>query len=242
MFDIERHRREYHHELITVIPNVFPADLCQKLTERLLGLIERGAIPLVDHEGKGTELELDEGGKYLHHLVDGGGIREHFLELQGAYFAQTQLIAAITSDDVVCSPYPDSDINIKAYPPNGGTVGRHRDTNGITVLMYLTTNTEGPLRLEIDHDDPWAGTAMSLQNSTEHREVFAEAGSMVLMQGRKVVHDSEPMKNEFKAVVIYNYYSRGDTRRPGHFDDFVYRGRNEVATRMRRPLRSPADF
>ena len=138
MFDIERHRHEYHHQFCTVIPDIFPGDLCKCLVDRLTGLIEDDGLHYVDHEGQGTRLELDASGKYRHYLADGSAIRQHFPELKGAYHSLTPLIAAITSDDVVVSPYADSDINIKAYPPNGGTVGkpRHERHHGTALSHY----------------------------------------------------------------------------------------------------------
>lgn len=230
MFDIERHRHEYHHAMYTIIPEIIPGSLCARLASRLAGLIDDQRVHLVDHEGQGTPLELDAGGRYFHYLIDGDGCREDFPELEGAYHTLSQLVAAITSHDVVVSPHPESDINIKAYPSGGGTIGKHLDTNGITVLIYLTTNTEGALRLQIEQDDPWCGTEMELADRVREERVLAVAGSMLLMQGRKIPHDCEPMEGEFKAVAIFNYYARGDTRRPGHFDEFVYHGRNHRPT------------
>ncbi len=226
MFNLEQHRHEYHYDLHTIIPETLPSELCKRLTSRLQELIEGAQIPLVDHQGLGTTLELDGGGRYRHYLVDGPGIRKSFPELEGAYHSLARLVATISSQDVIVSPYGDSDMNIKAYPPNGGTIGAHFDTNGISVLLYLTTNSEGPLRLTIERPDPWKGTEMEQPGRVENRDILAVEGSMVLMQGRRLWHDSMPMTREFKAVAVFNYYWRGDTRRPGHFDDFVYRGQD----------------
>lgn len=187
-------------------------------------MISSGSVPLVDHEGLGSKSELDGGGRYLHHLVDGAAIRVHFPELVMLYHGIRFWIQDLTLLDVVLSPYPDSDINIKAYPPGGGTVGPHFDTNGITVLVYLTSNTEGPLRLWPAVHDPWRATSYEQVPASECIEILPSAGSMLLMQGRKIWHDSKPLDSEFKAVAIFNYYWTGDVRRPGHFDDFVYRG------------------
>jgi hypothetical protein len=44
------------------------------------------------------------------------------------------------------------------------------------------------------------------------------------MQGRKVLHDSEPTRTEQKLTVVYNYYERHDTYRHEDFDNFVYYG------------------
>lgn len=219
MFDVERHRREYHHDLHTVIPEVLPADLCSRLVDRLKGLITDQRIPMVDRERKKRTVDLEFDGRYLHYLADGPRVRRSFPELESVYHLLRIFLVTLTSRDVIVSPHKVSDITINGYPPGGGTLGAHYDTNGITVLIYLTTNTEGPLRLEIEHDDPWRGTSMELSRSAVKKEILPVAGSMVVMQGRRVRHDSAPMREEFKAVAIFNYYWTGDTRRPEGLDD-----------------------
>lgn len=125
----------------------------------------------------------------------------------------------ITHTDAVISPYPLSDVNIKAYPAGGGTLGLHYDTNGITVLLFLTTNKEAPLRMQIERSHP-----SKKESWIEHRHIHACKGSLLVMQGRKVLHDSEPTISEQKFSVVYNYYERHDTYRHEDFDDFVYYG------------------
>lgn len=99
-------------------------------------------------------------------------------------------------------------------------MGLHYDTNGITVLLFLTTNSEAPLRMQVQRShpgkkDPWV----------EHRKIYAKKGALLIMQGRKVLHGSEPTVNEQKLSVVYNYYERHDTYRHEDFDNFVYYGR-----------------
>lgn len=58
----------------------------------------------------------------------------------------------------------------------------------------------------------------------EQHKIYAKKGSLLVMQGRKVLHDSEPTVKEQKLSVVYNYYERDDTYRHEDFDDFVYYG------------------
>lgn len=109
-------------------------------------------------------------------------------------------------------------MNIKVYPPGGGTLGEHYDTNGVTVLLFLTTKREAPLRMQIPRAHPSKGTW------TERRSIHATAGSLLIMKGREVLHDCEPTVNERKMTVVLNYYVRGDTWRHDSFDRFVYDG------------------
>ncbi|NID16174.1 hypothetical protein [Luteibacter yeojuensis] len=217
-FDLARHMREYHYDYVTVIDGVMADELCAVLVERIERLIGEGRVKLVDHQGLGTEAVSDSGGRYLHHIFEGDDIRRHLPELTAVYQAVLPLISSMTSQDVVLSPYPRSDINIKVYPPGGGTLGEHYDTNGVTVLLFLTTNREAPLRMQIPRSHPAKG------QWTERRSIHATAGSLLVMKGREVLHDCEPTVNERKISAVLNYYVRGDTWRHESFDSFVYDG------------------
>jgi len=220
MFEIERHRHEYLYNYVTVVPGVIPLETCNRLNVAIGDHIRDGVPRNVQHEGQGTRGELDYGGAYRHHLFDGSHIRAHFPYLMGVYQVLRPLVSLITCCDVVHSPYPVSDVNIKAYPSAGGTIGWHEDTNGITCLIYLTTNTEGQLLLDVPVSKPWMDEVRF-----ERRTIQPVAGSMLLMQGRKVKHMSTPMASEVKNVVVYNFYQRGDTWRPTNFDELVYEGK-----------------
>lgn len=219
MFSLETHQRNFHHELNTVVPGVLPEGMCETLAERAQSLIDEGRIHLVNHEGTGGVTELDQGGKYYHHMFLGEDVRQYMPEIVAAYHALKGQIAAITCGNVVLSPHADSDINIVVYPADGGTMGMHLDTNGITVLIYLTTNSEGGLLLKLPHEHPGEP-----ETTYTEKRIFAEAGSLLVMQGRKVWHVSEPTTSEVKMVAVLNYYYEGDTWRPEHFDQFVYAG------------------
>lgn len=219
MLDLDRHRREYTYDLVTVLNGILPNVVCNTLVARIDSIISEKRIQLVDHFGKGTIRELDAGGRYLHHIFKGPDIRLHLPELEAAYHTLVPLVSAVTMQDVIVSPYPDSDINIKAYPSGGGTIGRHLDTNGITALLYLTTNSEGALMLDLERNHPSRDVP-----DMETRSIYATGGSLLLMQGRKVWHHCEPLVSERKIVAVFNYYVNGDVWRPGHFDSLVYDG------------------
>lgn len=219
MFDINQHRHNYFYNLETVIDGIIPDALCDTLRERANAIIQANKVDLVRHESLGTDAVSDLGGAYNHHIFKGSDIRQHFPELNAVYHSLVPLISLITHTDTVVSPYPASDINIKAYPPGGGTLGLHYDTNGITVLLFLTTNHEAPLRMQVERSHP-----SKKQPWVEHRKIFAKKGSLLVMQGRKSLHDSEPTVTEQKLSVVHNYYERHDTYRHEDFDNFVYYG------------------
>ncbi|MDF4002667.1 hypothetical protein P3W33_04530 [Luteibacter sp. PPL552] len=217
-FDLSRHVREYHYDFVTVIDEVMSPQQCGVLRSRIERLIAEGHVKLVDHVGLGNTAVSDEGGRYLHHMFEGEDVRRFLPELTAVYHAALPLVSAVTSQDVVVSPYPRSDVNIKVYPPGGGTLGEHYDTNGITVLLFLTTNREAPLRMQVPRSHPSRG------RWTERRDIHATEGSLLVMKGREVLHDCEPTIRERKISVVLNYYVRGDTWRHAAFDDFVYDG------------------
>lgn len=219
MFTLIKHQGGYHHDMHTIIDHILPKELCLELSDRVRKLIKENKVQLVSHSKQGTIDELDGGGDYLHHIFKGKDIREFFPELVGAYHSLVSLLSCVTCSETIISPYLDSDMNIKAYPKGGGTIGWHYDTNAITVLIYLTSNTEAPLKLKISRSHP------SKKDSwTECEMVYASAGSMLLMKGREVWHISEPTDTEEKFVVVFNYYVEGDTWRPKKFDSMVYDG------------------
>lgn len=219
MFDLNKHQHDYFYDMVTVVDNLIPASVCNQLGTRVNKVIDAGQVDHVMHSALGTEAVSDLGGEYNHHIFKGQDVRKHLPELNAIYHAILPLVSAITCSDAVVSPHHASDINIKAYPPGGGTLGLHYDTNGITVLLFLTDNTEAPLRLQIERSHP------SRKDSwIEKRSIYAKKGSLLVMQGRKVLHDCEATRTEQKLTVVFNYYERNDTYRHPDFDNFVYHG------------------
>jgi hypothetical protein len=218
VFNLHKHVSEYHYDYVTVLDGILPDSLCCSLRDRITAAIDRDEITLVDHDGLGTRDVSDSGGRYFHHVFQGQDVREYLPELIASYYSLLPLIGLITSQEVIVSPHDRSDVNVKVYPPGGGTLGEHYDTNGVTVLLFLTTNEEAPLRLKISRShpgkDPWI----------ERRSIYARSGSLLIMQGREVLHDCEPTVTEQKITVVFNYYAKGDVWRPEKFDAFVYEG------------------
>lgn len=215
MFDINAHRYNY----ATVIEGLIPENICDQLTQKVNSVIANGDVPLVDHNGLGNQTVSDLGGRYLHHIFKGDDIRKYLPELNCIYHAILPIVSMVTCADAVVSPYPLSDINIKAYPAGGGALGLHYDTNGITVLLFLTTNEEAPLRVQTPRQHP-----SKKEPWIEHKKIYAKKGALLVMQGRKVLHDSEPTITDQKLSVVYNFYERHDTYRHEDFDNFVYFG------------------
>lgn len=154
MFDLARLRHDYHYKKFCVIEDLLPAHICEEILQKVTRLIaEKKAISL-NFSGLGSDQVLDGGGVYQHKVIDGDVCRIYFPELVAFYHSMTPLVSVITDQDVVVSPYPKSDINIKIYGSNGDTQGWHYDTNAITALLYITTNAEGATACQVKANHP----------------------------------------------------------------------------------------
>jgi hypothetical protein len=142
MFDLRKHQHDYFYDFATVIENLIPERICDQLASRVNSIITAEQVDHVKHQSLGTNAVSDLGGEYNHYIFKGDDIRQHLPELNAVYHALLPLVSVITCADAVVSPYPASDINIKAYPPGGGTLGLHYDTNASQFCCPLRTTTK----------------------------------------------------------------------------------------------------
>ncbi|CAE6866313.1 hypothetical protein R75461_08298 [Paraburkholderia nemoris] len=120
MFDLKKHQYNYSYDLVTVVEDLIPRHICDQLAARVNAVIADSLVDHVKHKALGTDAVSDLGGEYNHHIFKGDDIRQHLPELNAIYHAVLPLISVITCADAVVSPYPVSDINIKAYPRAAG--------------------------------------------------------------------------------------------------------------------------
>jgi hypothetical protein len=219
LIELDRHRAEYHNDLLTIVPDVLNPDAAGSIARRTLDLIERGGAIHRDQIGTGDTAVLDGGGAYRHWVVDGLRVLEHFPDLMAIYEALKSLVSAVTLQDVTTSTekFPRSCVNLKVYRGEGSEQGWHFDTNAITGLLYLTTNTKGGTRCEIPRYHPDEAL-----RTTETRVIQPFAGSLLIMQGRRVWHRADPVDDEVKIVAPLNYYTATDYWRPEGIDNLVY--------------------
>lgn len=209
---LARYQCEYAHKLYTVIEDVMPASWCADVVARCQEQIAAGTVLRVSPE---TRREGDAPfvpGPYEFHMFTGTHVRRDFKEVDALYLGWRWWAAAITLQHVVLSPHKNltsdapSDIfsaNIKVYPANGkGELSGHRDRNSVTCLLYLTDCGGGGLVLKPD-----------LPNAQEDR-ILPRAGRMVLMQGQRCYHYSEPTCDVPKAVAVMNYFAAENVELP----------------------------
>ncbi len=213
--DLAQHRHYYWYDGLTVLPEAFPLDLVEQW--RKWALTEGKELA---HVVNGTADETwdyqEVGHKHQYLLIDGRLIKERLADMHRAYLEFLPVVQEVISPLAVPSPYVPSDMNVLIYEPPGACIGWHRDTNAATVLVYLTTNTEGgtevrPLRRAPDDAAP------------AEQIVWPKAGAVLLMQGRWVVHRGLPVQSEVKVASAWNYYLTDDYKRPHDFDARIYK-------------------
>lgn len=125
-----------------------------------------------------------------------------------ALYEHVQRVAARSAGPVDLSPHPRSRYVVKVYRAPDGGQGWHYDTNSVTALLYLSDNPDGATRLQ----------ALDGQTYT----VFPACGDLLLFQGRKCWHRSDPVRTGAKVVIPFNLYTPGEYTRPDGLDDVIY--------------------
>jgi len=208
--DLSRHQLEYQRDGLTVLEELVPPGLVAEWVGCALELAQRGVVH--DEVLEPDASVGDRGGRYLHTILDGLVTAQELPGLMGWYAANVTLMAAVTGEDAILSPYPRSAVNVKLYPSPGGQQGWHYDSNTLTGLLFLTTEVgEGAFHYR------------NLQG-IEGR-VYPKAGALLIGQGRRVEHAVEPMVSKdgrVRITVPLNYYTVTDTARPEGLDDRIY--------------------
>jgi hypothetical protein len=213
MRELDRRRHEYWYDGLTVLPDAFARE-CANWRGWALSTGKTLAVS-VDGVADDTWAYQEAGHRHCYLMIDGRAIKEQLPGMHRAYLDFLPVLQKVVSPLAVPSPFPPSDANILVYEPPGACIGWHRDTNAVTVLVYLSTNTEGgtevqPLRRAPDDAAPPA------------RVILPREGSVLIMQGRWVLHRGLPVQSQVKVVCAWNYYLTDDFKRPVDFDARIY--------------------
>lgn len=211
--NLEHHRREYFYNGATLIPEAIDAELIRVWRQR--------AFRLASSQGLRRDLQaskkdvLGDGGDYHYRVFDGLLVQKHWPEMLACYRALVGLVSAVTLENVRTSPYERSAVNVLMYQGNNDQQSWHFDTNRISALLYLTTNTQGGTECQLLTDNPH-------QTEKRFRTFLPQEGALLLMQGRKVWHRGCSVQQETKVVCLWNYYAANDTWRPEGIDELLY--------------------
>ncbi len=175
----------------------------------LLGLQVAGLLRHVKRDQRGGgQAEGYETSETDYHALDGRGIARRLGSVLAAYEALLPTVARVAGCPAVLSPYERSAVTALVYTPPGGFQGWHRDTNGITVIVYCTDNTDGETEL--------------VDLKGERHLLKPELGAALFMQGRLLDHCGRPVAEKVKICMPWNYYHQGDTARPAGLDEDIY--------------------
>lgn len=200
----------FKHQGVTLIREAVPRGVAEDWAYRAVDWADMGHR--IERKGDGQHRAGDEGGDYRHYVMDAYQVQALLPDLWQFY--QNELIdiaERVVRRKVILSPYAQSSVNVKVYAPNDEQ-GWHRDTNALTALLYLT-----------DCDEK-TGTLVEPLDGTEPFALLADAGDLLIMQGRKVRHKVQPVPGDYPTRVTcpLNLYYPGDTWRPEGIDEIVY--------------------
>jgi hypothetical protein len=212
--------KQFLREGYTVVPQHTLAHLPPQLWEKVANVVASGKARELERELPYRPEHLDEGGPTHAFLIDtmalgllGDDIKDALFD---AYAWMVGPLRTLTGLDVQLSPFARSKVTIKQYPAVTGQQGWHYDTNGLTVLTYLTDGGGGtefyPLSNVRMLDGKYLGPS-TIQ--------LPRAGDTLIMRGRLVRHRAL-IGDVPKQVICWNYYEGGDCWRPEHMDATVY--------------------
>lgn len=164
----------------------------------------------------------DAAGEYRFTSID-GRLCFSFHALTEYYYSTANFLSLFTGLDVVESWDRQSAITFMNYPATGGQIVPHYDTNGLTLLLYLTNNPdEGATQLY-----PLTSLRPTLLGQPdeiigEPVLIYPKAGMAVLFQGRRCWHSSLPTIKANKISAVFNYYQKDDNWRPADVSKRLY--------------------
>jgi hypothetical protein len=142
-------------------------------------------------------------GESLYDVLPGDQVVAHVPALTVLYEALRPLLEAVSTEEVILSPWVRSSINVKWFQ-DGGSQGEHFDSNPLTALIYLT-DSDGDLVITSDGE----------------KRVEAKKGRLVILSGKAHSHRVEKC-TEDRIAVVMNYYYPRDCDRPEWLDKAIY--------------------
>jgi hypothetical protein len=204
MKNLEKHTKEFTEDGFTVLENGIPnADLWRK------SIINSPNLKEI-HVPEEKRLVSAGKGSLKYAVLDRYQTDSVVKELNSFYVNLVTTLKLITQEDVIISPFERSAYYTKVYRNKGDEQGWHYDTNGLTVIAYLTDNVISG-RTEIEKIDK-SGRVL----------VLPKAGSLLIMQGKKCWHRAEPILEGIKVICPLNYYVGNAESRDPRLDDIIF--------------------
>ena len=194
----------YQSRGFVVLPDVFPiARRWRDTVEEHRDTLNR--VRYVDPAGEHT---AGVGGSLHYDIGDGFWCDRYLRDIETVYSMAATHAERVVGAPLDLSPMRRSRYVVKVYPEPHGEQGWHFDTNGVTALLYLSTNVDACTRVRgLDHVE---------------YTVFPRQGDLLLMQGRRCWHRADPARFDPKVVIPFNLYLQGEHDRPSGLDDIIY--------------------
>ena len=165
---------------------------------------ELAPIRYADPQGERPE---GIGGHLCYDVGDASWCDRRLPGIQDGYLRVRSLGEALAGP-LDLSPLGRSRYVVKLYPAPEGEQGWHFDTNGVTALLYLSTNMDGTTRIQgLD--------------GLEYT-IFPRTGDLLFLQGRVCWHRADPVHEGVKIVIPFNLYLPGEYSRPTGLDTLIY--------------------
>ncbi len=209
-----------------ILDGLFPSELLKDWKVRVEWLSKYSKSEGVNHINKTfTEANLaarDGVGTYKFTSIDGRSCFD-FPGIKEYYHSNSNFLSLLTGLDIVESFDRQSAITFMNYQPPGGQIIPHFDTNFLTFLLYLTDN-EGEGATEILPITSLRPTILGHADEVigESIKIYPKFGRVLLFNGRRCWHSSNPVVKENKISSVWNYYPKDDNFRPADVSKRLY--------------------
>ncbi len=202
--NITPYRHQFIEEGYTLIDNQVPNPV--KWRGQILNSIDLKEVYVPENKRKVAAGK----GSLKYAALDRFQLDKVIKEIHTYYHSLVELLTLVTNQNIITSPYDRSAYYAKVYKSKGDEQGWHYDTNGLTVILYLTDNTLSG-RTEIER-----------LNDKKRVFVNPKAGSMLVMKGRECWHRAEPIESGLKVICPLNYYVDVAEERDPRIDDIIF--------------------
>jgi hypothetical protein len=223
---MNKNQVEFLTQGFTVIDDFFPVDVVTAWKNHVYALAEtqQEGVKIVDKTFSQANLEArDSAGRYK--FVSINGLAAFKMDgVEHWYNAMSKYLSLFTGLDIVGSWDKQSSVTFMKYDAPGGGLVHHFDSNFITFLLYLTDNPEEGATdmLPISALFP-TNLGQPDEKRGESVLVYPKFNRVVIFQGRKVWHSSQPVFKDTKISSVWNFYERGDTWRPKDVSERLYK-------------------
>lgn len=147
-------------------------------------------------------------GKSIHYAIDSYGLDFCWPGIGRLYDNSLSIVASLIQKELISSPYERSKYYVKKYPAPEGNQGWHKDTNCLSVVLYLSDNYSGETEI--------------ICSDGITRLVHPQAGKMLVLDGSRLMHRARAVAFGSKYTLIMNMYHPDHPDRPVDLDEKIF--------------------